>query len=94
MAIAVVIDLDGMTGEEHEASMGEMGLAGQPAAAAEGLIFHVSGPIPEGWRVIDVWESPEAAERFQRERLQPAAEKLGGLPSPWVQVMPVHEMAR
>jgi hypothetical protein len=94
MAIAAVIDLDGMTGEEHEALMREMGLAGQPAAAAAGLIFHVSGPIPEGWRVLDVWESPEAAERFQRERLQPAVEKLGDLRQPRVQVMPVHEMAR
>ncbi|MFV8132739.1 hypothetical protein [Streptomyces syringium] len=29
-----------------------------------GLLAHASGPVEGGWRVIDVWESPEAFETF------------------------------
>jgi len=44
----------------------------------EGLIAHVAGPTDEGVRIIDVWESEEAWERFQAERLAPAIAALGG----------------
>jgi quinol monooxygenase YgiN len=33
---------------------------GSPAAA----LFHVGGPIEGGYRVVEVWESREAAEDF------------------------------
>lgn len=41
-------------------------------APVAGLIAHVSGPSPTGWRIIDVWESEEDCKRFQVERLNPA----------------------
>ena len=44
----------------------------------DGLIVHVAGPTDEGVRVIDVWESEEAWERFRSERLDPALAALGG----------------
>jgi hypothetical protein len=44
----------------------------------EGLIVHVAGPTAEGVRVIDVWRSEEAWERFRVERLAPAIAALGG----------------
>ena len=43
-----------------------------------GLILHVAGPTDEGVRIIDVWESEEAWERFRAERLAPAIAALGG----------------
>ncbi len=43
-----------------------------------GLILHVAGPTDEGFRIIDVWESEQAWERFRRERLAPAIAALGG----------------
>lgn len=43
-----------------------------------GLIVHVAGPTDEGVRIIDVWESEEAWERFRSERLVPAIAALGG----------------
>ena len=43
-----------------------------------GLIFHCAGFADDAtWRVLDVWESQEDADRFVRERLLPA---LGQLP--------------
>jgi hypothetical protein len=43
-----------------------------------GLILHVAGPTAEGFRVIDVWESEDAWQRFRAERLAPAIAALGG----------------
>jgi hypothetical protein len=94
MAIAVVIDVPGLTAEQHDALVDAMGLTDQPASAVPGLIFHASGPTATGWRVIDVWEDEAAMARFQRERLGPAVAQLGGMAPPQVQVMPVHAMQR
>jgi hypothetical protein len=44
----------------------------------EGLILHVAGPTDEGFRIIDVWETKAAWERFQAERVAPAVAALGG----------------
>jgi hypothetical protein len=94
MAIAVVIDMDGVTAEQHDALIKAMGLDGQPASAVPGLIFHAAGPTSTGWRVIDIWESEADVERFQREQLMPAAEHIGGLPRPRVEMMPLHRLQR
>jgi hypothetical protein len=94
MAIAVVIDVPGLTADQHDALVDAMGLTDQPAAAVPGMIFHVSGPTATGWRVIDVWADEAAMVRFQRERLGPAVAQIGGMPQPQVQVTPVHEMQR
>ena len=46
--------------------------------APAGLILHLAGPTDEGVRIIDVWESEDAWERFQVESLGPAVAALGG----------------
>jgi hypothetical protein len=51
-------------------------------ATVDGLIAHVSGPTPSGWRIIDVWESEEHFHRFQTERLHPALEIATGGATP------------
>jgi hypothetical protein len=42
----------------------------------EGLIIHASGAIGAGWRVISVWRSGDAFERFRDDRLIPAVRGL------------------
>jgi hypothetical protein len=42
-----------------------------------GCLYHISGPVEGGWRVIEIWESEEAQRRFQKERLNPAFEAVG-----------------
>ena len=43
-----------------------------------GLILHAAGDGDDGGRwIVEVWESVEAEERFARERLFPALERLG-----------------
>jgi hypothetical protein len=43
----------------------------------EGARLLVSGPADTGYRVITVWDSNEARERFVEERLTPAYEAAG-----------------
>ena len=42
-------------------------LAEAVAARPEGLVLHVAGPTDEGFRIIGVWESESAWERFKAE---------------------------
>jgi hypothetical protein len=55
---------------------------------AQGMLYHVAGPIDGGWRVVEVWESQEAADRFFRDALGAALQRHGGSVQP--KVMPVH----
>ena len=43
-------------------------LAAAIAARPEGLVIHVAGPTDKGFRIIGVWESEAAWERFEAER--------------------------
>jgi hypothetical protein len=42
----------------------------------EGLLVHVAGQGPPGFRVVDVWQSEEACNRF-REILGPILNEVG-----------------
>ena len=42
----------------------------------EGLLSHAAGQGPNGFRVVDVWESAEAAQRFG-EKLRPHLQEAG-----------------
>jgi len=48
-------------------------LAAAIAARPEGLVIHVAGPTDEGFRIIGVWESEAAWERFEAERQHASA---------------------
>lgn len=48
-----------------------------------GLIAHVSGPMPGGWRVVDIWETQDQQIEFQNTRLMPAVMRATeGQPAP------------
>lgn len=42
----------------------------------EGILMHVAGQSPQGFRVVDVWESEEACQKFG-EILQPILQEVG-----------------
>jgi len=42
----------------------------------KGLLMHAAGPIPGGWRVIDVWQSRAALNRFGK-KLMPVMKEVG-----------------
>jgi hypothetical protein len=61
--------------EQHDAITREIGPEADPPP---GLILHVAGETAGQWQIIEVWESPEAADRFNEERVRPALEKVMG----------------
>ena len=88
MPIAMLVDNPEGTQEVYDKVREKLGLSDKPA----GGIFHVAGPSPNGgWRVIEVWDSREDAERFFKERLTPAFEAVGlpGRADP--EFWPVHD---
>ncbi len=58
-----------------------------------GLIVHLAGPTEEGIRIINLWESEQAWQAFESERLVPALAAQGdhALPAPrFRDVQPAH----
>jgi len=56
----------------------------------DGLLLHAAGPTDEGFRIIGVWDSEAAWDRFREDRLGGEAESVGEMP-PTVRVLrPAH----
>jgi hypothetical protein len=90
MAVAMLVDNPNVNQEIYEKVRAALGLDDAPA----GGIVHIAGPSPTGgWRVVEVWESEDDAQRFFRERLGPAFQQVGveGPPTP-PQFWPVHNI--
>jgi hypothetical protein len=87
MAIAVLFEAPGVTQEQYDATLREVGSELQP-----GQIFHLAGPMEDGWRVVDVWESQEALDTFWREKLGQAMQNAG-MPELQPEVFQVHNMS-
>ncbi|MCW2998271.1 MAG: hypothetical protein JWN65_1820 [Solirubrobacterales bacterium] len=87
MAIAMLVDNPEVSKEIYDRIRQELGLGDKPA----GGILHVAGPSPDGgWRVVEVWDSQEDADRFFEERLAPAFKAVGVTGRPEPQFWPVH----
>jgi hypothetical protein len=65
-------DMPGVTEDDYAKVLAELGGAEQDAP---GLIAHVAGPVEGGFRIVDIWESEEAAQRFAQEHLDPAVRR-------------------
>lgn len=86
MAVALLVENAEGSRETYERVRRRLG-SRKPA----GGIFHIAGPGPNGgWRVIEVWESEEDADRFFRERYIPALRDAGGHRLPRRELWPVH----
>ncbi len=95
MAVLMVHDSPGGTQEQYEqvadriAESGKFNfLADWPA---EGILSHAAGPTDSGWRVIDVWESEEAFQRFG-EVIGPVLQEVGFPGEP--KLFPLHNFVK
>jgi quinol monooxygenase YgiN len=65
VAFAMVAEIPELTREQYESVVKKVNTSGTPA----GALFHAGGPIEGGYRVVEVWESREAADAFYRSEL-------------------------
>jgi hypothetical protein len=92
----LIFDFPGVTSQQYDELCRHLN-QGQPLTSLADfhragylVISHVAGPTPDGWRVVDVWESEEALGRF-RQKLTPLLEQVG-IPQIAPQVLPVHNV--
>ncbi len=89
MAIGVILDFNGTTLEQYDAVVQKMGFTtGGPGGP--GGISHCCTKTDTGIRVIDVWESQEAFERFAQEKIGPLTADVGITSPPKVTFFDVH----
>lgn len=77
----VVLVHEGITQEQYEESVrrltdGKSRMTSPSEWPVEGLLAHITGQGDNGFRVVDVWESQEAVDRFAAE-LVPVLEEIG-----------------
>ncbi len=89
MAVAVQLDFRGASLEQYDEINERIGLLpGGPASPEE--IFHWVTKTETGFRVIDVWETREAFERFAQEKLNPIYEEVHIPHPPQIQFFDVY----
>ncbi len=80
MSVVLVHEGAGLTKQSYEEIVrritGGKGLSSPADWPVEGLLVHAAGEGPNGFRVVDVWESEEAAKRFG-ETLGPILDEVG-----------------
>jgi len=87
MSVGIVLDVPGGTKQQYEALHERMQLGGQRPSGCQ---VHVAGGQAGGWRVIDVWDSLEAYERFRDELILPNLPATG-MPQPQRRVVEVDD---
>jgi hypothetical protein len=79
--VPIVLVFEGITQEQYEESVrrltdGKERLESPADWPTEGLLAHIPGQGTHRFRVVDVWESEEAAQRFG-EILMPILRDIG-----------------
>ena len=75
MAICQIVENPDLSPEQAEQVMANVRSTGP--VPPEGARLMLAGPANPGWRVISVWDSREAIERFFAERLSAAYAEAG-----------------
>lgn len=89
MPTVMLMEWAGMTQDQYNQVMRALDLDKKPPA---GAIFHVAGFTAGTLRVLDIWDSQQAFETFQKDRLASALQKAGITSQPKVQFYPVHNI--
>lgn len=90
MAVTFTLDMPGMTREQLDALVQQLGAG--PGKVPDGQIARIEAITDDGARVIDVWESAEAYERFMQERLGPIFAAAGMPPIDTPPMLEVHRV--
>jgi hypothetical protein len=75
MAICLIVENPDQTDEQAAQVMAHVRSTGP--VPPEGARLMIAGPANPGWRVISIWDSNEARDRFFAERLSAAYAEAG-----------------
>ena len=89
--IGTLLDIPGGTQYYYELVSQELFGASAPELPIPGHVVHVAGPLPSGWRILDVWESEPAYRHFVRTTFEPVAATIG-IPVMEREVFQVHNL--
>jgi len=87
MAIVLVFDSAGVTLAQYDQVRKEVAPDNKPPA---GMLYHVAASTADGIRVIEVWDSQAAADKFFKDKLAQALPKANINVKP--QVAQVHNI--
>jgi hypothetical protein len=73
LAVTLLIELNGMTESMYAELCDRVELHDDPP---EGLIFHGAGPSPDGWRILDVWDTRGHWDAYFAEVVRPALDAM------------------
>jgi hypothetical protein len=77
MALAMLAEIPGLSRQQYESVVKTVNEGGSPA----GALFHAGGPTDSGYRVVEIWQTREAAEAFYGSELYRQAVTAAGVPS-------------
>ncbi len=89
MAVAVEMNFRGATLDQYDQVIVAMGLT-PGGSTPPGAISHWVAGTDDGLRVVDVWETREAYDRFAEEQIGPATREAGFTEAPETTFYDVH----
>ena len=70
MAYGLTLVFEGVSEKDYWAVNEKLGIGRDGKGDyPKGLVSHLGGPLPNGWVVMEVWESKAAQEAFMASRL-------------------------
>jgi hypothetical protein len=89
MPVAVEMNFSGATVDQYDQIIEKMGLT-PGGSTPPGAISHWAAKTDDGLRVVDVWETREAYDRFAQEKIGPYSQEAGITEAPEMRVYEVH----
>jgi len=88
MPVAIEMNFRGATLEQYDQIVESMGLSS--GNIPPGALFHWVAATDDGIRVVDVWETREAYDRFAQDQIGPLSQQAGITEPPEVTYRDVH----
>lgn len=90
MPIGLIIEWPGATQQQYDDLMDQLDFRG---VLPPGELLHAAGPIPGGWRIIDIWETRQDFDRLVTEKLGDALQSVG-VNDAQITEFPIHNILR
>jgi hypothetical protein len=89
MTVVTTLDVHGLTPEEYRAAMDKLGVEESPEP---GIYMHISTPIEDGYRIVEVWDHADGFNAFVERRMVPALQAAGIDRSTDITITPLHNL--